>query len=261
MLTSALDASVPARSPVPSDFLNQTETNKLPRTNLGTGILFSIFTSKPIYDKLEFNQGVNLMAQAQRKLLITGFDPFGGQHINPSWEAVNALPDCIGAFSLTKLQIPTVYELAAQTVLEKANRLLPSAIICVGQAAGRNAVTPELVGINLRYSNLADNSGVIYKDAPIASDGPSAYFSTLPVRAMADAISVKNIPAGVSYSAGTFVCNDVLYTLLHHYTRTDTKVCFIHVPFLPEQALHGEPSMPLETICDALCTAIESIEI
>lgn len=199
------------------------------------------------------------MKQSLQKLLITGFDPFGGQCINPSWEAVRSLPDCIGSFSLTKLQIPTVYSLAAETVLEKASQLSPSAIICVGQAAGRKAITPELIGINLRYADIADNNGTIYKDSPIAADGPNAYFSTLPVRTMANAISAKQIPAAVSYSAGTFVCNDVLYSLLHHYTGTDTKICFIHVPFLPEQALHGEPSMPLETIRDALCTAIEAI--
>ena len=201
------------------------------------------------------------MEQTLQKLLITGFDPFGGQRINPSWETVQSLPDRIGNFSVSKLQIPTVYGLAAQTVLEKANRLSPSAIICVGQAAGRKAITPELVGINLRYADIADNSGTIYKDSPIVTDGSNAYFSTLPVRAMADAISAKQIPAAVSYSAGAFVCNDVLYTLLHHYAGTDTKVCFIHVPLLPEQALHGEPSMPLDTIRNALCAAIESLSL
>ncbi len=200
------------------------------------------------------------MEQSLQKLLITGFDPFGGQPINPSWEAVQGLPDRIGTFSLTKLQIPTIYGAAAQRVLQEADKLSPSAIICVGQAAGRKAVTPELVGINLRYADIADNSGTIYRDSPILSGAPNAYFSTLPVRAMVKAIQAKQIPASVSYSAGAFVCNDVLYTLLHQFAGTETKVCFIHVPLLPEQALHGEPSLPLNTIRDALCTAIEAIQ-
>lgn len=200
------------------------------------------------------------MEQTLQKLLITGFDPFGGQQINPSWAAVQSLPDRIGGFALTKLQLPTVYGLAAQTVLQEARMLFPSAIICVGQAAGRKAVTPELVGINLRYADITDNNGFQPKDTPIIPGAPNAYFSTLPVRAMANAIADKHIPAAVSYSAGAFVCNDVLYTLLHHYAGTETKVCFIHVPLLPEQALHDEPSLPFESIRDALCTAIEAID-
>lgn len=201
------------------------------------------------------------MEQTLQKLLITGFDPFGGKHISPSWEAVKSLPDHIGRFSVTKLQIPTVYGLAAQTVLAKADQISPSVIICVGQAAGLKTIAAELVGINLRYADIADNHGTICKDSPIVPGGPNAYFSTLPVRAMADAISAKQIPASVSCSAGTFVCNDVLYTLLHHYAGTDTKVCFIHVPLLPEQAHRGEPSMPLDIICAALSTAIESLPV
>ncbi len=199
------------------------------------------------------------MSQARQKLLITGFDPFGGRSINPSWLAVQALPDQIGSFDLVKLQIPTIYGIAAQTVLHEAKMLSPSVILCIGQAAGRRSITPEFVGINLRHSSIADNRDFCPKDSPILPAGPTAYFTTLPVRSMTAAMSAKKIPSAVSYSAGTFVCNDVLYTLLHHYAGTDTKVGFIHVPLLPEQANTDEPSLPLHLICDGLRAAIEAI--
>ena len=120
-----------------------------------------------------------------KKLLITGFDPFGGESINPAWEAVKLLPDAIGDYELTKLEIPTVFGIAAQTVIDKAEELNPDVIISAGQAGGRASVTPEMVGINLRFATLPDNMGAVPCDIPIIEGGPAAYFSTLPVRAMA----------------------------------------------------------------------------
>lgn len=189
-----------------------------------------------------------------RKLLITGFDPFGGETVNPAWEAVRALPDEIGEYRLIKLQVPTVFGLAAQRVLETAEREQPDAILCVGQAGGRAAVTPEYVAINLRHARICDNMGNRPLDEAVAENAPTAYFSTLPVRRMAEAIEAAGVPAAVSYSAGTFVCNDLLYSVLHF--RPQTPSCFVHVPFLPQQ---GEPSMPLEQITLALKAAIEAI--
>ena len=193
-----------------------------------------------------------------KKLLITGFDPFGGESINPAWEAVRLLPDVIRDFELVKLEIPTVFGAAAQVVIDKAEKIHPDAIISVGQAGGRAAVTPEMVGINLRYASIPDNMGALPCDIPIAEGGPAAYFSTLPVRAMAKAICDAGLPGAVSYSAGSFVCNDVLYSLLHRFDGTAVRVGFIHVPFLPEQTA-DKPSLPLDKTVAALCAAIEAI--
>ncbi len=191
-----------------------------------------------------------------KKLLITGFDPFGGESINPSWEAVKGLPETIGEWALTKLQVPTVFGKAGETLLAAAAELQPDAVLCVGQAGGRAAITPELVAINLRFGRIADNAGVSPMDVPVAADGPAAYFSTLPVRAMAQAVADCGLPGQVSYSAGAFVCNDLLYTVLHHYAGTAVRAAFVHVPFLPQQAAEGIPSMSLDDIQKGLQAAI-----
>ena len=194
-----------------------------------------------------------------KKLLITGFDPFGGESINPSWEAVRLLPKTIGEYELHKLQIPTVFGLAAETVLCKAREIHPDVIICVGQAGGRAAVTPERIGINVRDARIADNAGASPKDEAIVPGGPDGYFSTLPIKAMIDAINGAGLPGAVSNTAGTFVCNDVLYTLLHHYDGTDTRVGFVHIPYLPEQAGEGVASLPLEDAVRGLTAAIQTL--
>lgn len=194
-----------------------------------------------------------------KKLLITGFDPFGGESVNPSWEAVQLLPESIGAFQLTKLQIPTKYSVAAQTVLAAAQELQPDVILCVGQAGGRDSVTPEVVGINLREASIPDNAGVLAQNEPVIEGAPAAYFATVSVRKLVAAVQAAGIRCKLSYSAGAFVCNDTLYALLHRFNGTPVQVGFIHVPFLPSQAKENAPSMPLETIADALKIAIEAI--
>ena len=191
-----------------------------------------------------------------KKLLITGFDPFGGADRNPSREAVMALPDVIGDYTLFKLEIPTVFGLAAETVLRAATDLRPDAILCVGQAGGRANITPEVVAINLREASIPDNHGNQPRNTPVVENAPAAYFSTLPVRAMAEAVKAAGVPCALSYSAGVFVCNDLLYTLLHHYDGTDVRVGFIHIPYLPEQAKEGVPSLPLDEAVKGLTAAI-----
>ena len=188
-----------------------------------------------------------------KKLLITGFDPFGGAAVNPSWLAVRELPDVVGDYELCKLEIPTVFAEATRVVLEKAAQFQPDVILCVGQAGGRAAVTPERIGVNIRDGRICDNAGNQPKGEFVAEDGPAAYFSTVPVVAMAEAIEAQGILATVSNSAGAFVCNDTLYGLLHHYAGTAVRVGFIHVPYIPEQ---GEPNMPQERITAALEAAI-----
>ena len=194
-----------------------------------------------------------------KKLLITGFDPFGGADRNPSREAVMALPDVIGDCTIIKLEIPTVFGLAAETVLRAATDLRPDAILCVGQAGGRAAITPEVVAINLRDASIPDNHGNQPRNTPVAENAPAAYFSTLPVRAMAEAVKAVGVPCALSYSAGVFVCNDLLYTLLHHYDGTDVRVGFIHIPYLPEQAGEGVPFLPLEDAVRGLTAAIQAL--
>ena len=190
----------------------------------------------------------------KQTLLITGFDPFGGETINPAWEAVKLLPEQIGNFRIHKLQIPTVFGLAAETVLKTAETIHPDVILCVGQAGGRAAVTPERVAINLRDARIADNQGNQPTEIPIVPDGPAASFSTVPVAQMAQAIRDVGLPGQVSNTAGTFVCNDTLYTLLHRYAGTNVKAGFIHVPYLPQQ---GTPSLALEQTVAALTAAIQ----
>ena len=191
-----------------------------------------------------------------KKLLVTGFDPFGGESVNPAREAVLRLPDAVGGYEITKLEIPTVFGLAAETVLQAAEELCPHAILCVGQAGGRSAVTPEVVAINLREASIPDNAGNIPVNTPVIENAPAAYFATLPVRDMVQAVKEKGIPCTLSYSAGTFVCNDLLYTLLHRYRDTDVRVGFVHIPYLPEQAREGKPSMELDTVVEALTAMI-----
>ena len=191
-----------------------------------------------------------------KKLLITGFDAFGGNTLNPSWAAVERLPDTVGEYALCKLQIPTVFGAAAQAVLNRAKDFRPDAILCIGLAAGREAVTPERIAVNIRDARIPDNAGNQPQGEFVVPDGPAAYFSTVDVAAMVRAIRAQDIPAAVSNTAGTYVCNDVLYTQLHHYAGTPTKVGFLHVPRLPEQ---GTPNLPLPTITQALTAAIETL--
>lgn len=194
-----------------------------------------------------------------KRLLITGFDPFGGAEINPSWEAVKRLPDRIGEWQLTKIEIPTVFAIAAQTVLDAAQDLQPDAIVCVGQAGGRDAVTPETYGVNLRHARIADNAGNQPLATPIVPGAPATYTSTLPVPDMVRAVRKGGLLCRQSFSAGRFVCNDLLYSLLHQYRNTPTKVGFIHVPYLPEQAKEGQSSMSLADIVQALEILIRTI--
>jgi pyroglutamyl-peptidase len=194
-----------------------------------------------------------------KKLLITGFDPFGGESLNPSWEAVRALPATIGPWQVERLMLPTVFGRAAAAVLQAAEKLQPDAVICVGQAGGRSGITPEVVGINLREARIPDNAGQQPVNEPVVPGAPAAYFATLPVRGMVAAMQEEGIACGLSYTAGAFVCNDVLYTLLHHYDGTGVQAGFIHVPWLPEQAKEGQPSMPLSGIVRGLTAAIAAL--
>ena len=193
-----------------------------------------------------------------KKLLITGFEPFGGETINPSWDAVSSLPEIVGEYKLTKLKLPVSFEKSASILLQMAREICPDVIISIGQAGGRNGITPEYIGINLRNANTPDNDGNQPNDERIIEGGQDAYFSTIPVRKIAEHIKNCGIECQVSYTAGTFVCNDVLYTLLSNFHGTNTKVGFIHVPYSTEQGKN--PSMRLNEIVKGLTLAIEILD-
>ena len=193
-----------------------------------------------------------------KKLLISGFEPFGGESINPSWEAVSMLPIEINGYQLTKLCLPVVFGEASEKLMDVAEKIRPDVILCIGQAGGREAITPELVAINLRYAKNPDNKGNMPMDEEIIDGGDRAYFSTVPVRRIADALASSGIRGSVSYSAGAYVCNDLLYTLLSKYNGSETRVGFIHVPYSASQG--KQPSMELDEIVRGIVIAIENLD-
>ena len=175
-------------------------------------------------------------------LLVTCFEPFGGREVNMSREAVLALPAEIGERRLHKLCLPVVFGQSAEMAAAEALRLGASDILCVGEAGGRKALTPEMVALNLRYARIPDNLGQSPLDEPVVPGGPNALFSTLPARKMAAAIQTAGLPGEASYSAGAYVCNDLFYGLLHFFRDTGTRCGFIHVPaegFAPEALARG----------------------
>ena len=185
-----------------------------------------------------------------KTILVTGFMPFAANATNPSWEAVRLLPETVGNWRVVPLLLPVEYGHAVVLAAEKASDVHADAVLCVG-LAGRSVITPEAIGINMRDTPIADNAGLLIQGEPILPDGPAAYFSTLPVRKMTDAILAEKIPAMLSYTAGTYVCNDLLYSLLHRYANTAVRVAFIHVPTLEV--------LPLEDLVRALTAAILAI--
>ena len=192
-----------------------------------------------------------------KRLLITGFEPFGGETTNPSWDALANIPDTAGEYQLTRLEIPVIFGKSAEIVIQKAEEISADVVLCIGQAGGRDAITPELVGINLRHGSIPDNDGNQPCDDEIVASGDKAYFTTIPSRRIAEAIAAKGIPARLSYSAGAYVCNDVIYSLLHRFNGTDTRFGFIHVPYSTDQG--KQPSMSLEKITEAILIAIENL--
>ena len=196
----------------------------------------------------------------KKTVLLTGFEPFNGAAINPAWEAVRALRGWVdGDFIVEVLQLPCVFGQANRVLCGAVDEIRPDIVICVGQAGGRADLTVERVGINVDDAPIPDNEGQQPVDMPIVEEGPAAYFATLPVKAIVGAMRERDLRASVSQTAGTFVCNHVLYGLTHHLRGTEVIGGFIHVPYLPEQAmaLEGAPSMPLAQIVEGLKVAVE----
>lgn len=197
------------------------------------------------------------------KILVTGFDPFGGEAINPAWEAVSRLPKEIEGAEIVTVQIPTVFGDSAKRLFEAVEEHQPDAVVCVGQAGGRFGITPERVAINVDDARIADNKGQQPLDTVIQADGAPAYFTTLPVKAMVEAVKKAGLPASLSNTAGTFVCNHIMYQNLYylakHYPKTQGG--FIHVPYVTEQVVDkpGQASMALADIVKGLTACLETI--
>ncbi len=198
------------------------------------------------------------------KILVTGFDPFGGEAINPAIESVKKLPDIIQGATIIKLEIPTVCHKSLAVIEQAITEHNPDVVVSVGQAGGRSDITIERIGINIDDYRIPDNEGNQIIDEPVFTDGPAAYFVNLPIKAMVEHIRKQNIPASVSNTAGTFVCNHVTYGVRYLIDKKfpGKKSGFIHIPFLPQQVLSkptGTPSMSLDMIVNGLCAAIEAI--
>ncbi len=178
------------------------------------------------------------------KILLTAFEPFGGEKTNASLEAMKGIRAPRGT-ELIRIEVPTVFGLAGETVLRAVREERPDVVLCLGQAAGRAAVTPERVAINVRDASIPDNAGEMPQDEPIVPGGPAAYFSTLPIRAMVSAAQAAGVPAAISNSAGTFVCNDLMYSLLHSLAAEfpQIRAGFVHVPACVP--LEEGPSVPI----------------
>ena len=193
------------------------------------------------------------------KIIVTGFDPFGGEKINPSIECVKALPEIEGV-ELIRLELPTVFKESAKRLNEVINDVKPDAVLSVGQAGGRPGITMERIAINVDDARIPDNISQQPIDEAIQLDGEAAYFTTLPIKRIVKAIREAGISAEVSNSAGTFVCNHIMYQALFAATKADKpfKAGFMHIPFIPEQTT-DKPSLPLEESTKAVQIAIETI--
>lgn len=196
-------------------------------------------------------------------VLVTGFDPFGGETVNPAYEAVKLLPGEIAGARIVKQEIPTAFTRSAVAIEQALEREHPDIVISVGQAGGRSTLTVEQVAINLAEARIPDNDGEQPLDTPLRTDGDTAYFATVPVKAMVGNVRAHNLPAFVSYTAGTYVCNSVMYNMLYLLDRRFPGIRggFIHVPFAPQQVVgkpNGTPCMPLRDMAKALEYAIEA---
>ena len=197
------------------------------------------------------------------KILVTGFDPFGGEKVNPALEAVKSLPSVIQGAEIRWVEIPTVFYQSAEVLEAEIDRYQPNVVLCIGQAGGRASLTPERVAINQDDARIPDNQGNQPIDTPIRLDGEAAYFSTLPIKAMVQAIKEVGLPATVSNTAGTFVCNHLMYQALYLADKKfpNMRAGFMHIPYMTEQVINkpNTASMNLTDIVRGIEAAIGAI--
>lgn len=196
------------------------------------------------------------------KVLVTGFEPFGGEKINPSLEAVKMLPETIAGADIIKASIPVVFGKSIEKLDELIEKERPQVVICVGQAGGRFELSVERVAINIDDARIPDNAGNQPVDEKIFEDGEAAYFATLPIKAMVEEMRAGSVPSAVSNTAGTYVCNNIMYGLLYlaYKKYPGLKGGFIHVPFIPEQVIArtNTPYMSLEQISKGVELAVKA---
>ncbi|PKM64484.1 MAG: pyroglutamyl-peptidase I [Firmicutes bacterium HGW-Firmicutes-20] len=197
------------------------------------------------------------------KILVSAFEPFGKEMINPSLEILKLLPDQILGQPVIKLKIPTVRYKSVKVIIEAIEAYRPDVVLSLGQAGGRPDITFERVGINIDDYGIEDNEHNMPSDEKIDENGPDAYFVNLPIKDMMHRLRDEGIASSISNTAGTFICNHVIYSIRHYCELKQLDVCsgFIHVPFLPEQIIDKPsfPSMPLETMVKGITLAIETI--
>ena len=197
------------------------------------------------------------------KILVTGFDPFGGEEVNPALEAVKLLPKEIHGAEVYWAEIPTVFYQSAEVLEAEIVRYQPDVVLCIGQAGGRASLTPERVAINQDDARIPDNQGNQPIDEPIRMDGEVAYFSTLPIKAIVQAIKEEGLPATVSNTAGTFVCNHLMYQALYLADKKfpHMRAGFMHIPYMTEQVVNkpNTASMNLTDIVRGIEAAIGAI--
>lgn len=190
------------------------------------------------------------------KLLFTGFEPFGGENVNPSWEAVKLLPEEIGGARIFRVCLPVEYQGSMRRAQEEFGHIMPDAVISVGQAGGRRGLSLERVALNIDDATVPDNAGVLLRDAPIRRGAPSAYFSTLPLRRLESALSAAGLEAHLSNTAGTYVCNHLMFSVLDYISvrMLNVRAGFVHVPYIPSQCRYRPdvPYMELEDIVRGL---------
>jgi pyroglutamyl-peptidase len=190
------------------------------------------------------------------KALVTGFEPFGGDRANPSFEALKRLPSRFGTLDIATRSLPVIYGAALPALRQAIAETAPDIVLCTGLAGGRSELSLERVAINIDDARIPDNGGNQPIDTPVVAGAPAAYFATLPIKAAIRALREAGLPAAVSNSAGTFLCNHVFFALMHEAAIADGRFRggFLHVPFLPSQAakVPGAPSMALEQIVEGI---------
>ena len=195
-----------------------------------------------------------------RTVLVTGFTPFAGEDTNPSWEIVKELPDSIAGYCIEKLKVPTEFGKAIDVAAKAIDKIQPKVVLCFGQAGGRSRMSVERVAINVDDARIADNAGKQLIDEPIRRNAPAAYFCTVPVKAMVANMVRAGVPTEVSNSAGTFVCNHLIYGVLHHIASQGyaIRAGFVHVPCMEAQILEraDTAAMSLATMIDGAKAAI-----
>lgn len=192
-------------------------------------------------------------------LLLTAFDPFAHYTLNPSWEAVNALPETINNYHIHKLRLPNIFNLAPRLLLEEAERVQPDVILLTGMNSGSTDVEINLAALNIKDAFIEDNMGRRPWNEPILADAPAAYFATIPVHEIVRSLRAQKLPVQLEFASGGYVCNEIFYRAAHAYAGTTTKVGFVHVPLLPEMVMDENMALPLEKTTKVLQAIIKEL--